>query len=317
MKFLTVITILFTHFLVAQQVKELNEKYILKTEQLQDGVRTLEIVELTNSPLYWEVRDKVKRRIRPDTEDINKSLESKKFTPTEGNYFLKNNDQKFRFTIDKNGNFSDRATFENNDFGEMEYWNFAFDNGKISTADLKQTPEGNVIEKIVADDDSFVTTYFSKNTGKMTKKRIIKKGGNWQNSFLTEYYEDGSIKSENDGMKKIRKYFYENGKQRSFENSETNETIDYDKTGLKTEHSYPTKDKGWCREYFENGLITSKKCNSSNHSQKTNYEYKNGKLDSYEIEDGEKGEIKKYDKNKKLISTEKAVYIQAGPRQIP
>ena len=91
---------LFTPFVLGQQVKELNEKYILKTRQLEDGVRKLEIEELLNSNLYWEVRDQIARRIRPNSEDISKSSETKMFTPGEGKYFLKNKDQKFWFTID-------------------------------------------------------------------------------------------------------------------------------------------------------------------------------------------------------------------------
>lgn len=311
-RILTLIAILLTHFAFGQQVKELNEKYILKTKQLQDGIRTLEILELSNSSLYWEVRDKIGNRIRPNSEDINKSLESTIFTPTEGKYFLNNPDQKFWFTIDKSGRFTDSSIFENDDFGEKEYWTIFFKNGNISAADVKQNREGNSIKKIEANDTLFITKFFSEKNGKLTKKRVIKKGGNWQNSISTEYYEDGKVKSENDGINKIVKYFYENGKQKSFSNSSTNESIDYDTLGRKTEHSYPTKENGWCREYFKNGLITTKDCNNSNHSEKIKHYYKNGKLDYYEIEDNIKGEIKKYDKNKKLISTEKAIYIQTA-----
>ncbi len=311
---LTLIAMLFTQFALGQQVKELKDKYILKTRQLQDGVRTLEITELSNSALYWQVRDKIANRIRPNSEDIHKSLDGTFFTPTEGKYFLNNNDQKFWFTIDKNGRFADSAIFESNDFGEKEYWTIFFDKGNISIADVKQSRDGHSIRKIEANDTLFVTKFFKESNGTLTKKRVIKNGGNWQNSILTEYYEDGKIRSENDGVNKIQKNFYENGKQRSFSNSKTNESIYYDQQGRKTEHSYPTKDNGWCREYFQNGLITNKNCNNSDHSQKTNYYYKNGKLDYYEIEDNIKGEIKKYDKNKKLINTEKAIYIQAAPK---
>ena len=311
---LTLIAMLFTQFALGQQVKELKDKYILKTRQLQDGVRTLEITELSNSALYWQVRDKIANRIRPNSEDIHKSLDGKFFTPTEGKYFLNNNDQKFWFTIDKNGRFADSAIFESNDFGEKEYWTIFFDKGNISIADVKQSRDGHSIRKIEANDTLFVTKFFKESNGTLTKKRVIKNGGNWQNSILTEYYEDGKIRSENDGVNKIQKNFYENGKQRSFSNSKTNESIYYDQQGRKTEHSYPTKDNGWCREYFQNGLITNKNCNNSDHSQKTNYYYKNGKLDYYEIEDNIKGEIKKYDKNKKLINTEKTIYIQAAPK---
>ncbi|WP_312553846.1 hypothetical protein [Empedobacter brevis] len=310
----TLIFILFTPFAFGQQVKELKEKYILKTRQLEDGIRKLEIAELLNSHLYWEVRDKIAQRIRPSSEDISKSLESIKFAPPEGTYFLNNKDQKCWFTIDKNGWFTDSAIFENDEAGEKEYWTFFFKNGNIIVADMKQNREGHLIKKIEANDSLFVTTFFNESNGKLHKKRTIKNGGDWQNSVLTEYYDDGSLKLEKDGVNKTEKSFYENGQQKSFDNLRTNERIRYDTKGMKTEHSYPTKENGWCSESFENGVITTKDCNSSDHSQKTKYYYKKGKLDSYEVEDNIKGVIQKYDKNKKLIHTEKAIYIQAAPK---
>lgn len=310
----TLIAILLTHFALGQQVKQLNEKYILKTRQLQDGIRTLEIVALSNSSLYWEVRNKNANRIRPNVEDIDKSLASTIFTPTEGKYFLRNPEQKFWFTIDESGKFTDSAIFENDDFGEKEYWTIFFENGNISAADVKQNPDGNAIRKIEANDTLFITKFYNEKSGKLTEKRVIKKGGNWQNSISTEYDENGNPEYENDGINKTAKSFHENGKQKSFRNSITNESIDYDTLGKKKEHTYPTKENGWCTEYFKNEQITRKVCNTSNHSEKITSYYKNGKLDYYEIEDNIKGEIKKYDKNKKLINSEKAIYIQAAPK---
>ena len=308
------ITMLFTPFVLGQKVKELNERYILKTRPLEDGVRKLEIEELLNSNLYWEVRDQIARRIRPNSEDISKSSETKMFTPGEGKYFLKNKDQKFWFTIDKNGWFTDSAVFENNDFGEKEYWTMLFENGNIVAAEVKRNREGNLIRKIEADNILFTTKFFKESNGKLEKKRVIKNGGNWRNSIATEYYEDGSVKSELDGINKTEKRYYENGKLSTFNNTKTNESIDYDQQGIKKQHSYPTKDNGWCREYFKNGLITSKDCNNSDHSQKSKHFYKNGKLEYYETEDTLNGEIQKYDKNKKLLNTQKAIYIQEASK---
>jgi len=132
------------------------------------------------------------------------------------------------------------------------------------------------------------------------------------NSIETKYYENGNIKSESDRINKTNKTFYENGTQKSYNKTNTSETINYDEKGRKTYHSYSTKENGWCEEYFENGLITSKICDSSDHLQQTNY-YKNGKLDYYEVRDHTKHEMRKYDRNNKLLSTDKMTYPNSLP----
>lgn len=312
-KLLTLTALLFTYlFTFGQKETKLCEKYILKTDQLQDGLRTLEIVELVNSSLYWEVWNKIhNRRVRPSQEDISKSLETIKFTPKEGKYFLNNNYQKFWFTIDKNGLFKDTADFENYKEGKTEYWTFRFENGNVTEVNVTLEKDENPFKKIEANDTLFVTKYLNPKNGNMIKKRVIKNDGDWHKSFVTGYYESGNIKSEDDGINNVQKSFYENGKLNSYENTKTHETINYDEQGRKTSHSYPSKENYWCNESYKNGLITNKNC--SNSSQEIQYYYKSGKLDYYEVNDHIKSEMRKYDENNKLISTVKLNYTQTAP----
>ncbi len=311
-KIITLIAVFFIQMIAMAQVKELNEKYLLRTRQLSGGVRTLQIDELVNSKLYWEIKEQVSNGIRPSTEDINKGVQTKKFIPKEeGKYFLNNNEQKFWFTIDKNGLYVDSAFFEDNETMQPFYWTFHFENGNITKVIVQHDRNESPIRMIVANDSLFTTTSFNPKTGNMLKKQIIKNGGDWSNSVVIEYYESGVVKREEDRINKIEKSYYENGKLSYYHNSNENveERISYNEKGEKTEHRYLATNKEYCEESYKNGIITEKECRSSGSITKTYY--KNGKLDSYEIESN--GELKIYDRNKKLIKTEKMYYPQAAP----
>ncbi|MHC5309986.1 hypothetical protein ACYSNM_07910 [Myroides sp. LJL116] len=307
-KLLTLSALLFVCvFAFGQEEITLEDKYILQANQLRNGSQSLEILELVNSSLYWVVWDKINiRGMRPSVEDYRKSLENIKFTPKEGKYYLKNNYQNFWFTIDQDGQFTDTAYFENSEQGQKEIWNLEFENGNVSAVSVTLEGDDNPSTKIEANDERSVIQDFNPKSGSIITQRIIKKGGDWHNSVVSEYYENGNIKVERDGENKSEKMFYENGILRSYTQTITREAIDYDEQGVKTYHSYPFEENSWCREYYSEGLIRKKEC--TNRIQDIEYYYTNGKLDYYEVQDNQEQERRKYDHNNKLISTEKLHY---------
>jgi hypothetical protein len=310
-KLLIITAIFFTvNFTFAQNVKELNEKYYLDLDKFEEGFDVLELREYINI----EMKKNVEKAFQKEsynfyTNEYQKTaFESKIFEPNEGSYLLVNTYQKFQFNIDEKGQFTGIANFERIKRENTTYWTFNFINGKVKEVEIKKNPFNKPITKIKVNDSLLIFNYFDEMNQRLKGKKVMKIGGGFYNSVVTEYYDNGNIEFEEDRIKKINVRFYENGKKKSYYNSSNKESIDYDERGRKTEHSYPTKDNGWCSDYFENGHITKSNCNNANFSKKTEYYYKKGKLNHYEI--SENGEIRKFNKNNKLISKKKEIYIQ-------
>lgn len=291
MKQIIIHTILFFFGISAygQEVKKLNDSYFLNLEKFEKGSGILEI--------------------KANPENREKEI----ITLEEGTYFLENKNQKFWFKINDKHQFTETAKAQITKGEKLYILYFTFENGLALEADLKDT-SGHLISHFETKDSVFVVKHF-RQTGKLAKKIVLRIGRGLSDAVETAYYDNGNIKSENDHVNKTTRLFYENGKAEYFYDSGTEEKIYFNENGQKTEHNYYSKEKEWCTEYFENGTIVSKNCNSADHSQKIQYYYKNGKLDNYEVELFSTGEIKKYDKNNKLLESRKATYPNAMPIQ--
>ncbi|PUV25007.1 hypothetical protein [Sphingobacterium athyrii] len=270
-----------------QEVRKLDDSYFLDLEKFEKGFGILEI--------------------KANPENREKEI----LTLKEGTYFLQNKNQKFWFKINGKHQFTETAKAQITKGEKLYTLYFTFENGLAIATDLKDT-SGNLISHFETKDSVFVVKHF-RQTGKLAKKIVLRTGVGLSDAVETAYYENGNIKSENDHINKTTRLFYENGKAEYFYHSGSEEKIYFNKNGQKTAHSYYSKDKEWCTEYFENGTIVSKNCNSADHSQKIQYCYKNGKLDYYEVELLSTGEIKKYDKNNKLLGSRKGMYPNTVP----
>lgn len=291
MKQIITLTILFFFGISAysQEVKKLNDSYFLDLKKFEKGSGILEI------------RENPENR---ETEII---------TLEEGIYFFENKNQKFWFKINGKHQFTETAKAQITKGEKLYTLYFTFENGLAIATDLKDT-SGHLISHFETKDSVFVVKHF-RQTGKLAKKIVLRTGAGLSDAVETVYYENGNIKSENDHINKTTRLFYENGKAEYFYHSGTEEKIYFNENGQKTEHNYYSKDKEWCTEYFENGTIVRKNCNSADQSQKIQYYYQNGKLDYYEVELFSTGEIKKYDKNNKLLESRKAIYPNVAPIQ--
>jgi len=289
MKHSITLTILFFLGISAygQEVKKLNDSYFLDLEKFEKGSG---ILEIKANPEHRE------------TEII---------TLEQGTYFLENKNQKFWFKINEKHQFTETAKAQITKGEKLYTLYFTFENGLAFEADLKDT-SGHLISHFETKDSVFVVKHFRR-TGKLAKKIVLRTGRGLSDAVETAYYENGNTKSENDHINKTTRLFYENGKAEYFYHSGTEEKIYFNDNGQKTEHSYYSRDKEWCTEYFENGTIVSKNCNSADHSQKLKYYYANGKLAYYEVELLSTGEIKKYNKNNKLLESRRAIYPNAVP----
>lgn len=92
-----------------------------------------------------------------------------------------------------------------------------------------------------------------------------------------------------------------------YDNNKTKEIIWYTPLGKKREHKFVLGDLDCVSSFNKDGIIERKECSNWGKGIRTVYYYKNGKLDFYEEE--KHGDVKKYDKNGKLMKTEKAGYL--------
>lgn len=308
----TFLTLLLIHtFSFGQKTVELSKKYFLdfnNLEHFDKGTDVLELKERVNYELFLKVKEDYNRFKHPSEEEKRIAYETKTFKGEKGEYILNNEYQQFHFNVNEIGLISGIANLIQTENGYTYFWKFNFDTGRLKYAELKKELSGKPIRKVEINDSLFVMQFFDINTGNFTGKRIIRNVKDYNNSIEILYDENENIRREEDRLQKIRKTFYKNGKPESYQNLLTEESIKYDDMGRKTQHSYPTKDKKWCNEYYENGLIINKNCRNSDDSQRTQYYYKNGKLEKYEVVDYAKDETRKYDKNNKLVSTEKNIY---------
>lgn len=311
-KLFTFLTLLLINiFSFGQETKELSKKHFLdfnNLEHFDKGTDILEVKERVNYELYLKVEQDYNRFKHPSEEEKKKAYETNPFKGEKGEYFLNNEYQQFHFSVNEIGLISGNANLVQSENGYTYFWEFSFDAGKLKYAELKKELSGNPIRKVEINDSLFVMQFFDINNGNFSGKRIIRNVKDYDNSIEILYDENENIRREENRLQKIRKTFYKNGKPESYHNLLTEESIKYDDMGRKTQHFYPTKDKNWCNEYYENGLIINKNCRNSDDSQQTRYHYKNGKLEKYEIVDYIKDETRKYDKNNKLVSTEKNTY---------
>ncbi|MDR6969606.1 hypothetical protein J2X31_003639 [Flavobacterium arsenatis] len=221
---------------------------------------------------------------------------------SKGFYLLNNPFQKFGFEIDDRNQFVGSAKYETKE--EIKLSTINFKNGKVilhETVNIFDEP----LRKITINDSLFTAISYEK--GKIVRKHIenIKLGGGQSNEIRIHYFENGNIELEQNNIDNTFKTFYENGKPKLYKNGKTQEKIEYDIEGKKTEHTYITNNKK-CSEFLKNGIIQSKDCDILDKSLTYFYHYKNGKLDNYEILDRTIDQITKYDKNNKLIKTSEA-----------
>lgn len=310
----TFLALVFINLLaLGQKTKELNKEYFLDFKNLEhfdNGTDVLELKERVNYELFLKVKEGYNRFIHPSEEEKKKANETKPFQGEKGEYTLNNEYQKFNFSINENGLISGSASLVQIEDEYTYFWNFNFDSGKIKYAELKTETSGNPIRKVEISDSLFVMQYFDIKNGDFAGKRIIKNVKKYDHWIDTRYNNKGIIIWEENKLQMTKKTFYDDGKPQTYINLKTEESIEYDDIGKKIKHSYPTKDKKWCIENYEDGLIIEKRCRTSDNSQQTKYHYKNGQLVNYEIDDFIKDEIRTYDKNNKLLSTRKNSYKQ-------
>lgn len=227
-----------------------------------------------------------------------------------GSYILKSDNEQLEFDINENGQLYGTGDYVKKG---KAFSHFIFKDGKVIEVNTTDNA-GNPLIMITINDTLFLKKTFNTKTGKLDEQYEIRNGGGAEQSINTTYYENGNINTDRNKITKSYTQNYQDGTTEFFENLETGETIYYDELGNKTSHHYRSEDNGFCEDIYESkDVITQKKCRSPDRKIETNYYYENEKLTRYEILDHNIGEMKTYDKNKKLISTEKIGYIQMAP----
>ena len=300
---IVLIAIIFTQSVTAQVI-ELEDKYFVNLNKVEDGKDTIEIKEYTDFDFYKLAMESIENGDRGwlTAENYDRAFKSEVTVLKQGNYRLTNKKQKFDFSIDQNSQFTGAAKLEETDRHDTYQSNFLFSNGKVKsviTSGLTKNFKSTIIFT-----DSIATIEIFKD-GILESREIIKNGGGTQQSIATTYYKNGNVETETDNIRKTFKLFYENGKPQRYSSDATKEWISYDEAGRKTEHNY-VKDGQRCEENHRNGVIYKKTCRTLDNSEETVYHYQGGKLQTYDVIDHNTFETKTYDSKKKLINSGKS-----------
>lgn len=169
----------------------------------------------------------------------------------------------------------------------------------MATTEVKD--ELDQVVKTYEINDSILTTKGYKNN-KLEFETTLKKNKTYPNTIVINYYENGKVKSEEDYINDVSKTYNEKGLPQSYKNYKTDEEIGYDELGKKLMRSYKTEEEQ-CYEYYKKGIISQRTCRNKNNTKDVEYSFKNGQLDYYFVT--ENNELKKYDRNHKLIKIEK------------
>ena len=305
---LITIFIIISNITFAQEYKTLDSIYFVDFGNINKGeIQIRKYLNFELNKKWWLTQKNYKLYQKDeDLEFINKNgndaHKSEKINLSKGFYLLNNSFQKFGFEIDDKNQFVGNAKYETKE--EVKLSTINFKEGKVilfETVNMFDEP----IKKITINDSLFTEISYKK--GQIDRKNIenIKLGGGQLNEIRIHYFENGNIELEQNNIDNTFKTFYENGKPKLYKNGNTQEKIEYDIEGKKTEHTYVTDNKK-CSEFFKNGIIQSKDCDILDKSMTYFYHYINGKLNNYEILDRTKDQIRKYDKNNKLIKTNEA-----------
>ena len=305
---LITIFIIISNITFAQEYKTLDSIYFVDFGNINKGeIQIRKYLNFELNKKWWLTQKNYKLyQKNEDLEFINKNgndaHKSEKINLSKGFYLLNNSFQKFGFEIDDKNQFVGNAKYETKE--EVKLSTINFKEGKVilfETVNMFDEP----IKKITINDSLFTEISYKK--GQIDRKNIenIKLGGGQLNEIRIHYFENGNIELEQNNIDKTFKTFYATGKPMLYKNGNTQEKIEYDIAGKKTEHTYVTDNKK-CSEFFKNGIIQSKDCDILDKSMTYFYHYINGKLNNYEILDRTKDQIRKYDKNNKLIKTNEA-----------
>ncbi|WP_300670240.1 hypothetical protein [Soonwooa sp.] len=285
-----------------QQIKELNSQYFLNLAKFENGSGVLEILEYTNYDLHQKFKEARKNNKRLSVEEESKAFENKVFKSEEAKYFLNNEEenQKIWFSSNSKGEFVGIAEAKIPDYdSKLNHYTFRFQNGKLATTEVKDDL-GKVIKTYEINDSILITKGYKDN--KIEFESILKKNKKYPNSIVINYFENGKVKSEDDYISNVTKTYNEKGLPKSYKNYETDEQIEYDEMGKKLKRSYKTKEEQ-CYELYTKGIITQRTCRNKNNTKDVEYSFKDGQLDYYFVT--ENNELKKYDRNHKLLKTEK------------
>jgi hypothetical protein len=305
---LITILIIISNITFAQEYKTLDSIYYVDFGNISKGeIQIRKYLNFELNQKWWLAQKNYKLyRKSEDLEFINtngkEAHKSEKINLSKGFYLLNNAFQKFGFEIDDKNQFIGNARYETKE--EVKLSTIDFKKGKVilfETVNMFDEP----IKKITINDSLYTEISYEK--GLLVRKNIenITRGGGQNNEIRIHYFENGNIELEQNNIDNTFKTFYKNGKPKLYKNENSQEKIEYDIDGKKTEHTYVVDNKK-CNEFFKNGIIQSKDCDILDKSLTYFYHYKNGKLDNYEILDRTKDEIKKFDTNNKLIQTSEA-----------
>lgn len=301
-KLLLVLFFLSQIFSFGQQIKELNSQYFLNLVKFENGSGVLEILEYAHYDLHQKFKEARKNNKRLSVEEESKAFETKVFKPEEAKYFLNNEEenQKFWFSINNKGEFVGTGEAKIHDYNsKLNHYTFRFQNGKLAVTEVKDDL-GKVIKTFEINDSILITKGYKDN--KIEFENILKKNKKYPNTIAINYYENGKVKSEDDYINDVTKTYNEKGLPQSYKNHKTDEEIAYDEFGKKLTHSYKTE-KELCYEFYKKGIITQRTCKNKDNTKDVEYSFKDGQLDYYFVT--ENNELKKYDRNHKLIKTEK------------
>ncbi|MHC5310263.1 toxin-antitoxin system YwqK family antitoxin [Myroides sp. LJL116] len=296
----------FTTLSFGQNPIVLGEEYLLEILDLDftRGVtEKVQVRKMADYALYKRVKQGVKRQEYFSKEDIKKANETIPFIGEKGKYVLNNGSQEFHFNLDENGRLSGRGSLVVTKEENKAYWDFEFDDAKVTSVEIKNEPQGKPIMIMSFGDLDFMLQNFDPQTGKLVEKQTLQYFEDSEDFIESTYNQADILVNQTNSKLATEKTFYDNGKLKISHNLLSGDKLYYDETGDVIQRSYILNSLIY-DEFYENGVLTSKKSKNYIGSIETQYYYSNGNLESYEVFDHKIGESRKYDKNDTLLSTQ-------------
>ncbi|MEO6819821.1 MAG: hypothetical protein ABI266_05495, partial [Ginsengibacter sp.] len=212
----------------AQDYIELPQSYFLDQSNLDDG-KPLSIKMFINFHLKSMIEsDSVKNLKGKNLSDYYyQAFKSKVVEIKPGIYFIDNDKQNFKFSIDNNGLLAGDGLL-NNRVKNTET-TFKFSSGIAINTVTKRLDK--IYSRTTLKDSIFVAELFDKD-GMMVTKDIInlKLGGGQSNTISTHYSKNGKISSEQNNINETFIVYYENGKIERQTDKKENWGKEFDKT---------------------------------------------------------------------------------------